>query len=243
MTLRPGPLRLSLDNQAGVRVLPTVFIAAEALHHLIGKRKPFLTAKRLLTNQTFRDLYRTDALEVDQRLKITSLTFVFTDLKGSTDLYDRVGDLVAYDIVRAHFRLLNEVVVSEAGAVVKTIGDAVMATFATPDRAVAAALKMRDAMRTLNAERKHEDLLLKIGVHEGPCLAVMLNDRLDYFGQTVNIAARVQGLAVSRSIFATEQVVANERTAQLLDEAGLTPVPQQAALRGVADELTVYQIP
>jgi class 3 adenylate cyclase len=126
---------------------------------------------------------------------------------------------------------------------VKTIGDAVMATFATPDRAVAAALKMREAMRTLNAERKHEDLLLKIGVHEGPCLAVMLNDRLDYFGQTVNIAARVQGLAVSRSIFATKPVVANQRTAQLLDDAGLTPVPQQAALRGVADELTVYQIP
>jgi class 3 adenylate cyclase len=243
VSMRPGPLRLVLENRAGTRVLPSVWIAGDAMHDLLGKRKPFLTAKRLLTNQTFRDLYRTDALEVDQRLKITSLTFVFTDLKGSTDLYDRVGDLVAYDIVRAHFRLLNEVVVSEAGAVVKTIGDAVMATFATPDRAVAAALKMRDAMRTLNAERKHEDLLLKIGVHEGPCLAVMLNDRLDYFGQTVNIAARVQGLAVSRSIFATEQVVANERTAQLLDEAGLTPVPQQAALRGVADELTVYQIP
>jgi class 3 adenylate cyclase len=241
--MRPGPLRLLLENRADVRVLPAVWVAADKLHDLLGKRKPFLTAKRLLTNQTFRDIYRTDALEVDQRLKITSLTFVFTDLKGSTDLYERVGDLVAYDLVRAHFRLLHEVVVSEAGAVVKTIGDAVMATFATPDRAVAAALKMREAMRTLNAERKHEDLLLKIGVHEGPCLAVMLNDRLDYFGQTVNIAARVQGLAVSRSIFATKPVVANQRTAQLLDDAGLTPVPQQAALRGVADELTVYQIP
>ena len=56
MTLRPGPLRLSLDNQTDVRVLPTVFIAADALHHLIGKRKPFLTAKRMLTNQTFRDV-------------------------------------------------------------------------------------------------------------------------------------------------------------------------------------------
>ena len=53
ITLRPGPLRLSLDNQAGVRVLPSVFVAAEGLHHLIGKRKPFLTAKRMLTNQTF----------------------------------------------------------------------------------------------------------------------------------------------------------------------------------------------
>jgi class 3 adenylate cyclase len=241
--MRPGPIRLVLENRTDVRVLPGVWVAGEEMHDLLGKRKRFLTAKRLLTNQTFRDIYRTDALDVDQRLKITSLTFLFTDLKGSTDLYERVGDLVAYDMVRAHFRVLHEVVASEAGAVVKTIGDAVMATFATPDRAVAAALKMRAAMRALNAEREHEDLLLKIGMHEGPCLAVMLNDRLDYFGQTVNIAARVQGLAVSRSIFVTEPVVANEQTARLLAAAGLTPVPQQASLRGIADQVTVYEIP
>src|SRR5258705_3242703 len=74
VTFRPGPLRLMLDNQAGVRVLPSVFIAADALHHLIGKRKPFLTAKRMLTNQTFRDVFKADNLNIDQRLKITSLT-------------------------------------------------------------------------------------------------------------------------------------------------------------------------
>src|SRR5204862_5761002 len=142
-------------------------------------------------------------LDVAQRLKITSLTFLFTDLRGSTELYERVGDLVAFDLVQAHFQVLNEIVGAEAGAVVKTIGDAVMATFPTPDRAVAAALRMRDAMRELNAERGGEDLLLKIGIHEGPCLAVTLNDRQDYFGQTVNIASRVQNLAVARAIFAT----------------------------------------
>ncbi|HKH02997.1 MAG TPA: DUF5939 domain-containing protein, partial [Bradyrhizobium sp.] len=106
ITMRPGPLRLSLENQAGVRVLPTVFVAADALHHLIGKRKPFLTAKRMLTNQTFRDVFKADNLNIDQRLKITSLTFLFTDLKGSTALYERVGDLAAFDLVRAHFHAL-----------------------------------------------------------------------------------------------------------------------------------------
>ncbi len=135
MTLRPGPLRLSLDNQAGVRVLPTVFIAAEALHHLIGKRKPFLTAKRMLSNQTFRDVFKADNLNIDQRLKITSLTFLFTDLKGSTALYERVGDLTAFDLVRAHFHALLDIIASEKGAVVKTIGDAVMATFIRPEHA------------------------------------------------------------------------------------------------------------
>ena len=119
----------------------------DKLEELLSRRKPFLTAKRLLTNQVFRDLYGADMIDVDQRLKITSLTFLFTDLRGSTELYERVGDLVAFDLVRAHFQVLNEIMAGEAGAVVKTSGDAVMATFSTPDRAVAAALRMREAMR------------------------------------------------------------------------------------------------
>ena len=243
MELRPGPLRLSLDNRTDVRVLPSVWIAGDMLHDLLGKRKPFLTANRLLSNQTFRDIYRTDTLDVDQGLKITSLTFLFTDLKGSTGLYERVGDLVAYDLVRAHFRLLHEIVASEAGAVVKTIGDAVMATFPTPDRALAAALRMRNAMPGIKDSSGTEELLLKIGIHEGPCLAVTLNDRLDYFGQTVNIAARVQGLAMSSSIFATGSVVEHPISSKLLVTERLTPEAQRAALRGIADEVTVYEIP
>src|SRR6266446_7095627 len=198
VTLRPGPLRLSLENRTDTRVLPGLWIAGDKLHELLGRRRPFLTAKRLLTNQVFRDIYRTDTIDADQRLKITSLTFLFTDLKGSTELYERIGDIAAFDLVRAHFRILNEIVAAEAGAVVKTIGDAVMATFPTPNRAVAAALRMREAMHRLNDGHNSHHLLLKIGIHEGPCLAVVLNDRQDYFGTTVNIAARVQGLADSR---------------------------------------------
>jgi class 3 adenylate cyclase len=241
--LRPGPLRLSLENLTDRRVLPALWIAGDALHNLLGSRRPFLTAKRLLTNQTFRDIYQTDTLDADQRLKITSLTFLFTDLKGSTALYERVGDLVAYDLVRQHFGVLQEIVAAETGAVVKTIGDAVMATFSTPDRALAAALRMRDAMTRINAERKNEDLLLKIGIHEGPCLAVTLNNSQDYFGQTVNIAARVQGLASSRAIFATKPVMDDPKAAKLLETSGLHPSMQRAALRGLADETTVYEIP
>jgi class 3 adenylate cyclase len=241
--MRPGPLRLTLENRTHRRVLPGLWIADHPLHDLLGHRRPYLTAKRLLTNQTFRDIFRTDTLDVDQRLKITSLTFLFTDLKGSTALYERVGDLVAYDLVRQHFHILNEVVAAEAGAVVKTIGDAVMATFSTPDRALAAALRMREEMTRINAERQNEDLLLKIGIHEGPCLAVTLNDSQDYFGQTVNMAARVQGLASSRAIFVTQPVIEDPNSAKILANSGLQPMMQRAALRGIADQTTVYEIP
>jgi class 3 adenylate cyclase len=243
LSLRPGPLRLSLENRTDTRILPGLWVAGDKLHELLARRKPFLTAKRLLTNQVFRDLYGADTIDVEQRLKITSLTFLFTDLKGSTELYERVGDLVAFDLVRAHFQVLNEAVAAEAGAVVKTIGDAVMATFPTPDRAVAAALRMRKAMRALNDGRGREDLLLKIGIHEGPCLAVVLNDRQDYFGTTVNIASRVQSLADSRAILATGPVVGHPRASTLLQTNGLKPVSQRRALRGIADEVSVYEIP
>jgi class 3 adenylate cyclase len=118
-----------------------------------------------------------------------------------------------------------------------------MATFPTPDRAVAAALRMRDAMADLNRHRNSEDLLLKIGIHEGPCLAVNLNDRQDYFGQTVNIASRVQNLAQSRSIFATEPVVDNPKSAQLLKSRALMPVARDIQLRGVTEKVRIYEIP
>src|SRR5467141_2234083 len=241
-TMRPGPLRLSLDNQADVRVLPSVFIAGDAMHQLIGKRKPFLTAKRMLSNQTFRDVFKADNLNVDQRLKITSLTFLFTDLKGSTALYERVGDLAAFDLVRAHFHALLEIIASEKGAVVKTIGDAVMATFIKPEHAIVAGLRMRAAMDALNAERGTADLVVKIGIHEGPCLAVMLNERQDYFGQTVNIAARVQGLATSQAIHITGPVIDAPGVAAILDKAAIKPIQKHAALRGIADKIIVYEI-
>ena len=242
IALRPGPLRLALENRTDGRVLPAVWVASQALDDLLMRRKPILTAKRLLTNQTFRDLYRTDTLAIGQRLKILSLTFLFSDLKDSTELYENVGDLVAFDLVNEHFRLLQEIIASERGAVVKTIGDAVMATFETPDRAIAAAIRMREAMSDLGAERQHQSLRLKMGIHEGSCLAVTLNGQQDYFGQTVNIASRVQGLAGSRSIVVTEQVVENADTRTLLETSGLKPTRRSVALSGIAGKVSVYEI-
>lgn len=242
LEMRPGPVRIAIENRTEVRVLPAIFIAGDELHDVLAKRRPFLTATRLLTNQTFRDLYRTDTVSIDQRLKITSLTFLFTDLRGSTELYERVGDLAAFDIVREHFHVLNAIVASEAGAVIKTIGDAVMATFPTPDRALAAALRMREAMAELNERGGREDLVLKIGMHEGPCIAVSMNERQDFFGQTVNIASRVQGMANAQAIFVTSAVVNDPRVGRLLEARALTPVAQSAMLRGLEQEMTLFAI-
>lgn len=111
------------------------------------------------------------------------------------------------------------------------------------DRAVSAALRMREAMSKLNDDRGREDLLLHIGLHEGPCLAVMLNDRQDYFGQTVNVASRVQHLAQSRAILTTAQVMRDPRVVEILAAASITPQHRAIDLRGVSDRMDIFELP
>ena len=201
------------------------------------------TAAEVTALQMFRDLFAAEALRPGEQISVGTLTVLFTDLRDSTKLYREIGDATAFGRVMNHFDVLRKAIGEHDGAVVKTIGDAVMATFPTPDRAVAAALRMREAMLSLADNHKGEDLLLKIGIHEGPCLAVMLNDRQDYFGQTVNIASRVQGLAATRSIFASGPVVEYPEASKLLQSSGLEPVARRYTLSGIADEFAVYEIP
>ena len=102
---------------------------------------------------------------------------------------------------------------------------------------------MREAMSDLGAQRQHQSLRLKMGIHEGSCLAVTLNAQQDYFGQTVNIAARVQGLSTSQAIHITGPVIEAPAVAAILDREAITPIQKQAALRGIADKIMVYEIP
>jgi class 3 adenylate cyclase len=240
--LQPGPARITFENKSGQRTLPGLWIHSPEVDSLSNRRRPVLTANRLLSNQTFRDLYRNGTFDPEQRFKITSLTILFTDLRGSTALYDRVGDLAAFDLVRSHFGELLAAVVAEGGAVVKTIGDAVMATFPTPDRALRAAMRMREAMRRINDKHGNEDLALNIGLHEGPCLAVMLDERQDYFGLSVNIASRVQELADPTAILATKPIVEAAEAAGLVGAAGYKTSSRQLSLRGVSEAFDLYEI-
>ena len=109
------------------------------------------------------------SLSPDLKLNIHSLTILFTDLRGSTDLYDQTGDVFAYNIIQEHFRVLTRVVRHHSGAIIKTMGDAIMATFSTPLDGVLAAIDMINEIRQLNERIKDQghELGLKIGLHEG----------------------------------------------------------------------------
>lgn len=118
--------------------------------------------------------------------------------------------------------------------------DAVMASFSRPADGVAAALEMQREIRSIT--RGNHSLGLKIGLHEGPALAINNQGTLDYFGQTVNIAARVQGLAGEDSIWMTEQVLRSKGSAQLLKDAGFSARRYQASLKGVGEKTTVFEM-
>ena len=184
-----------------------------------------LTAHRVTMLQGFRDLFPNESLAPGEEADISQVVLMFTDLEGSTALYERVGDGLAYQMVRRHFALLAAVVRAHDGAMVKTIGDAVMAAFARPGDAVGAAL---DAIREVGNDA--DDLVIKIGIHAGPCVAVTLNDRLDYFGGTVNLAARLQGESRGGDIVLSETVAADGEVAEAI--AGCRVEYESAELRG-----------
>jgi class 3 adenylate cyclase len=234
-----GPVTVDFSNHMASRCPLWVLHYPAEFQGSYAQFEPFLSGKRLLTNQTFRNLFRSETIEADEGIGVKDITFLFTDLKGSTALYDRIGDLKAYYLVRQHFDTLERVVARNSGAVVKTIGDAVMASFMNPLDAIKAAVEMLQEIETFNRTIS-DDIILKIGVHRGPSIAVTLNDRLDYFGQTVNIAARVQGLAGAGEIYVTWDTHQYPGVDDLL--TGCEIVPEQANVKGVSDRLDVCKI-
>jgi len=234
-----GPLTLRVINQSAERVLLWVVNLPVDISQTWVAFRPFLSGKRLLNTQTFRTLFRTETIATDEGLGVRDITFLFTDLKGSTALYDQLGDLQAYHLVRQHFDALTQVIIQHEGAVVKTIGDAVMATFVSPSAAVHAALDMLGKIDEFNHGRA-EPLILKIGLHHGHSIVVSLNDRLDYFGQTVNIASPVQGLAEAHEIYLSQDVYGAPEVADRLSEYVITP--GQVTVKGVSEALKVYRV-
>ena len=157
---------------------------------------------------------------------------MFTDLKGSTALYGRIGDAAAYHLVREHFAFLSETVREHQGAIVKTIGDAVMASFADPGDALAAALAIQKNVAAFNKAQKSSDIVIKLGLHEGPAIAVTLNERLDYFGTTVNMAARLQGESRGGDIVLSEEFAADPGVQEWLGESQISH--EEARVKGFA---------
>jgi class 3 adenylate cyclase len=248
ITLGDGTPELGAPGEPGHIVARNSGRAAKTL--VIEDRRwaqDALTAHEATTMQAFRDLFADAVLRPGDQVAIGRIAFLFTDIKGSTDLYNRVGDARAYGFVREHYAVLTRAVREHDGAVVKTIGDAVMAAFTDPANALDAALAIRDAIAAFNrhlaADEGAEDvaILVKIGLHSGACIAVTLNDRLDYFGSTVNLAARLQGESAGGDVVLSETMSAEHGVAERL--AGLGARSEMAHVKGFAEPVGLRRIP
>ena len=190
-----------------------------------------LTAHRVTTMQAFRDLFSAEVLRPGDDVEIAHVTFMFTDLAGSTALYERIGDAAAYHRVREHFALLARLIRRHDGGIVKTRGDGVHAAFVEPADALRAAL---DIQRTLaeTADEALAGISVRIGLHAGPSIAVTIDGRLDYYGTTVNTAARLEGQGEGGDIVLSEALVADPLVTALLGD--IEPERLQVTLKGLA---------
>ena len=180
----PRGSTLSLRNHTGGPVLAVVEDAAWT--------RDATTAAEVTALQEFRDLFSSEVLAPGQQHAIRHIALLFSDLKGSTQLYEGIGDAAAYSRVNRHFDFIRQAVVRLDGSIVKTMGDGVMCAFRQLDEALEAALAMQQEVADwCRAEQIEPPLVLKLGVHAGPVIAMTANDQLDYFGRTVNVAARL----------------------------------------------------
>ncbi|MBP7064763.1 adenylate/guanylate cyclase domain-containing protein [Ferrovibrio sp.] len=235
-TITPGPPApagcLRLENRTTRRL--TLVIEDR------GWRNEAVTAHEVTTLQAFRDLLPNQVLRPGETVAIEHVTLLFTDLEGSTALYERIGDGAAYRMVRRHFAFLAEEVRACDGTLVKTIGDAVMAAFADPAQALRAAIGVQRGIHRFNTKFHAktaregrptlEAVTLKMGLHAGRCIAVNLNDRLDYFGSAVNLAARLQGRCRGGEIVLSQSLSQDPAVRPVLD--GISQSEEVAELKG-----------
>jgi class 3 adenylate cyclase len=192
------------------------------------------TAAEVTALQTFRDLFSSEALRPGEQISVGTLTVLFTDLRNSTKLYREIGDATAFGRVMSHFDILKKAISSHDGAIVKTIGDAVMAVFRCPADGVEAMLEVQELLAS--PPDGGMPLALKAGLHTGPCIAVTLNDRLDYFGSTVNMAARLEGLSSGLDVIVSQNAFDDPKVQDLLLLEGYSAERFEMSLKGFEDE-------
>jgi class 3 adenylate cyclase len=200
-----------------------------------------VSAALVTSLQEFRNMFSSQVLAPGLGVSVKNLTVLFSDLKDSTVMYERFGDSPAYARVRDHFVILTDAITEHNGALVKTIGDAVMAVFRVPADAVAACLAIQERMAVRNQGMPPEaQLLVKLGLHSGPCIAINANEVLDYFGSTVNTAARVQGASHGGDVILTAAVYDDPAVRELL--SGIPIVTFDTTLKGLSQRFTLYQV-
>lgn len=232
---KPGEVALTLKNGGETPLLARV--------EREDWRDGGVRASLVTTLQEFRDLFSSEVLSPDMDIGIKNVALLFSDLKDSTAMYEASGDAPAYATVRDHFDYIFEIVARRQGAVVKTIGDAVMAVFDSGASALAAAIEIQDRIGELNGRLAPKPpLTIKLGLHQGPALAVNCDGILDYFGSTVNIAARIQGASVGGDIVISRAISGDSACQDVLEDRGAASEDFSMNLKGLHEKFQLTRL-
>jgi class 3 adenylate cyclase len=233
---RPGPVRLRWINESSDVI--------GAVLERVKWDEFAAPAAEVTALQEFRDLFGSEVLTPGQEIGVESVTIVFSDLKESTRLYEQAGDAPAYGHVRRHFDFLRERIARHRGAVVKTIGDAVMAVFHLPDEALRCCLEIQRDLQAFNGSQAGRSaLIVKLGMHHGPAIAINANGRLDYFGRTVNVASRVLRESQGGDVVLAKSVLEDPRVREAMEREKASVVAEwTSTLRGVTEPLPLCRV-
>ena len=188
--------------------------------------------------QEFHDLFSAESISSDLKLELGLQTVLFTDIVGSSSLYEEQGDSKTFVQVKKHFEEINIFVKENEGAIIKTIGDAVMAAFPSPKGAIETAMAL---LKTFNGKNMN-GIRLRVSIHYGQCIAVNLNSGIDYFGKTVNIAAKIQKLAGASQIVFTKEYKENPDVDFFLESNNIILEELKYEIPGMKDQFTIYRI-
>ena len=175
-----------------------------------------LSATELFLLQEFRDLFPEESLASELKLEVGFCAILFTDIIGSSRMYSSIGDTTAFSLVREHFKLIYETIVKHEGVLVKTMGDATMCAFHTSEAAVRAAVDLQRRFR-------EESVRLRVSINAGSCLAVNLDKGMDYFGNMINLGAKLQAFVETGQIVLTNIVHEDTGVRRFLQKNELQP--------------------
>lgn len=157
---------------------------------------------------------------------------LFADVSQSGQLYQKLGDTTARNIVNACIEAMSAILPQHEGEIVKTLGDAILCVFPSADLAILAAGEMQAIVT--NTRPGNYPISIHIGLHYGP----VLQDKGDVFGDTVNVAAYLTAVAMREQILTTE---ATKIALSPALQSSVRPV-FNTILKGSGQDSVVYQV-
>jgi class 3 adenylate cyclase len=211
----PGP-GLARVLQAGRQILTLTNDGAQELLVRVERtasREDAVTAAAAASLALFRELFPAEVLAPGQLARVANVTLLVTDLHPARDLNGVWDDAKAFERIQEHCLLLKKRIAREGGALVKTLGEGVLAVVPDPVTAVQVGLDLQSALAEVDPASR---LGLRLAIHRGPAMAATLNDHLDYYGATVRGVSQLLTLAEGSEMILSQAVAADLQVAALL---------------------------